>query len=453
MSRQTFTGKIQWIVVDDGDVPTTCTRGQEYIRVTRSPRAVVTTHNHTVGDNLHRGLALARAPFILVIEDDDYYSPAYISTYLSWLQNAMLVGEAGAKYYRLDTRTYQHFSEGAFREHAALARTGFRAGLIPFVEKCCQGNSEVDMRIWQNYHGSPVYLQAPSVSGLHVSIKGGPGRLGHTHRRHLQDRDPNCLKLLEWTCGDWDAVNQYQQLCTHDSLTVYTGQTRNRHGNPYSRLKPPVSRPEEVDFVCFTTLPNYAPSGWKSRQAHLDIINRDPEREDIQSRYWKILPHRWFPAAEWTLWVDASMHLQVNPRHVLSHARSRWGEFDMAVVRHPYQSDTDMWNVGKECDWIAKERHAPRELVGVQKADYASQGWSKLRAYQCCLILRRNTEKVAKFGEIWWDHLLQYQHRRDQPSFAVAAHLSGIDVKEFSHKEAKKKFTRWVGHTADRTRY
>lgn len=454
MRRQTFSGSVQWIVVDDGQYPTECSAGQQYIRVKRSRHpTAITMKNHTLGDNLQRALPLVESDKVLVIEDDDYYGPHYLETYFRWLDQAPLAGEAGSKYYRLDNRTWQHFDTPPFRVMAALARTGFRRELFPLVERCCSGDSQVDARIWKRHQG-PKHLQQPSISGLHVSIKGGPGRRGHTHGRALTHHDPHLTQLLEWTRGDWRAVLEYTRLTRRSNLLVYTAVTRSRKRHvPYSPLTKPVSRPPDVRFVCFTDMPSLSVPGWEMRHEHLEIERQQPDRWDLQSRYWKILSHRWFPTHQWTLYVDASMQLRFDPHRILHIGLSRFGDFEFAAIEHPYQKPNRLWDVMHECRWVRREQHAPHDLITRQADDYLEAGFGGLKCYQCCLMLRRNTTAVARLNELWWEQIMKYGHRRDQPSFPVAAHLAGVQINAFSHSEGRRLFTRHVGHSMQRPQY
>lgn len=209
--RQTFEGDIQWIVVDDGITPTTCTMGQEYVRRSPNLAASIGPNNHTVGKNLLEGLKLAKYSKIVVVEDDDYYSPDYVETWARLLDSYSLVGESGAKYYRLDNNTYEHFDTGGYLTHAALARTGFRSSMVKSVMRCCEGDSAVDSRVWASRPKSSL-LMGPNVSGYHVSIKRGPGRTNKKHGKSLKHADRGFNQLLTWTRGDWQAVRRYQNV-------------------------------------------------------------------------------------------------------------------------------------------------------------------------------------------------------------------------------------------------
>lgn len=441
MSRQDFAGDVQWIVVDDGAIPTKYSLGQEYVRVLRSESVVSACPlSHTVGDNLSRALPLVRSSKIVVIEDDDYYGPRYLSTMSSWLDRADLAGEAGSKYFRLDNLTCHHFDQPPFTSFAALARTGFRNSLIPFVLDCCKGDSSVDMRIWNRWKGSR-FLSHPGNSGLHISIKGGPGRSSHNYSRKLSRKDPTMSMILEWSRGDWIAVNAYRSLMKKSGVVVFTAVTHRENGELYSRLATPLVMPRDIPFVAFSD--SEFNSEWDVRVGEQD----SRYGLDIHSRLWKFMPHRWFPNAEWTIYIDASMRLMINPNRLLNMCMSKMPEARAIAIQHPVNA-----NVIDEIDWIEKQKYAPLDLLARQKSDYLAHGYGKLRVYQCGVLIRKNTPEIARLNEHWWQQLIKYGHRRDQPSFPVAAAMAGASVGCFTHRE-REQFTRWMGHTAERIRY
>lgn len=438
MSRQDFQGSVQWIVVDDGHAPTDCTMGQEYVRVERPDRPVVTRTNHTVGDNLARALPLVRAPKVLVIEDDDYYGKHYVRTMSELLDQHELVGESGSKYYRLDNSTYEHFASQPFRTMAALARTGWRSQLNKAVQACCPGDAQVDRRIWDLDIGNKFLLE-PSVSGLHISVKCGPGRRSHNYGRALPNRDIAGVRLLEWTKGDYEAVSDYLDIQGRTGIVVYSAVT-GRDGKPYSAIKPPVIR--AVEHTCFTDLANDLP-GWTTRRDGLDA-SLDA---GIQSRKWKCLPHEFFTLATHSIYVDASMQLLIHPLDLISKMETRWPDADVAVVRHPFQSDSNSWTVKSELDWVLQKKYAPSDLIASQLECYREAGWLGLPVSQCGLIVRKHNAATEKLGKEWWSQIVKHGHRRDQPSFPVAAALSGVVVREWTHHERSAHFTRWIGHS------
>lgn len=201
MSCQDFDGgQVQWIVVDDGLVPTRCTIGQQYLR--RLPRPDDPAHTLTI--NLRTALPHIAADRILFVEDDDYYGPAYVSTMLRWLNDADLVGEVGAKYYHLRIPGWRWYRS---HTHASLCRTGLnRRVLSALAEACASDHPSIDMRLWEGWCGSRHrFRDRAGDARLCVGIKGLPGRLSPLHHSRKGYRlDRGFRQLRRWV-GDEDA--------------------------------------------------------------------------------------------------------------------------------------------------------------------------------------------------------------------------------------------------------
>jgi hypothetical protein len=209
ISQQTYTGQIQWIVVDDGIEPTTCTMGQHYIRQRPMP-------HHSLCRNLRAAIPHIEGECIFVVEDDDYYSPHYLSTMVGRLQRADLVGELGAKYYYLRHRSFRHNHQS--EHHASLCRTGMTRAVLGTLERCAQGwHPSVDLRLWRAWKGSTfTWRDADGTQSLCVGMKGVEGRQSRgwkPSRNAVRDTD---LKTLEKWVGK-EAAEIYRNMMTGGS--------------------------------------------------------------------------------------------------------------------------------------------------------------------------------------------------------------------------------------------
>lgn len=176
ISAQTYKGPMHWIVVDDYDPPTELHLGQELIR----PERLWGPGDITQHRNLLLALKRVTDDLVLIIEDDDYYSPEFVDTMVLRLQEAPLVGEANARFYNVRERAYHFCSNG---HHSSLSQTGFRSELIPDVKGIVlTGRRFIDMELWQ--YLSRVGKLYP-CGNTWVGMKGMPGRpgLGVGHRK------------------------------------------------------------------------------------------------------------------------------------------------------------------------------------------------------------------------------------------------------------------------------
>ena len=74
MACQTYSGPLQWVVVDDVIPVTRMTMDQSFVRPRPEWRG-----QHTLARNLREGLRLVQNDLVLIIEDDDWYSPEYFA--------------------------------------------------------------------------------------------------------------------------------------------------------------------------------------------------------------------------------------------------------------------------------------------------------------------------------------------------------------------------------------
>ena len=220
MMRQTFTGRVQWIIIDDGDVPVNhvllnmLPSNWTITYVRRSPSTLACT----LHDNLLAALPHIWSDKIVFAEDDEHYSRNYLQKMCEMLADKDLVGEKNAHYYNVACRRWWMPDN---QKHSSLCRTGLRKEVLPLLETVCRESKEagdvfIDMRLWKRATdsalapmafegGGPMRTLLVPWSGLSVGIKGMPGRsgLGRSHARDaFPHGDPQLKKLREWIGTD-----------------------------------------------------------------------------------------------------------------------------------------------------------------------------------------------------------------------------------------------------------
>jgi hypothetical protein len=181
----------RWIIVDDvGDVP------EATIQVT--PRWQ--PGQNTQARNLLSGLEAYEGGKLLIIEDDDYYSPNYIENMSKWLDRFDLVGERNALYYHVGQRVWRNCNN---RTHASLCATGM-SDVTKFVTICQKMSKFIDLELWKGGTGRLFDTQ------MTVGIKGLPGRpgIGAGHRMKGIS-DPNLSVLRKRIGSDSAAFAMY----------------------------------------------------------------------------------------------------------------------------------------------------------------------------------------------------------------------------------------------------
>lgn len=177
MSRQSYQKDIQWIVVDDGEIPTKTTLNQTYIR----PKKLWQTGLNTQSSNILLSLDHIRYDKVLIIEDDDWYHPNYISFMNKMFDDNkkfLIFGEGKSRYYYVNSQIYFYFQSSIMSN---LYQTGFRSSCIDVFKTICrlidnnlQNDPEstdifIDQHLWKGF--SNQYKKIFFNENLSVGMK------------------------------------------------------------------------------------------------------------------------------------------------------------------------------------------------------------------------------------------------------------------------------------------
>ena len=202
--------RVQWIVVDDGDVQTfvpyvgdNATVEEKLIR----PKHRWEPGKNTLALNLLAALPHVKYDSVMFIEDDDWYSPQYMSRQLELLRGASIAGERPSRYYHLPSNKWRIMRS----VHASLCQTAMRASLLPLLESVCRADASfIDVSLWQRVFTTHCAFSERLDDTTHcVGMKGLPGRagIGIGHRPELGagwNADPGREKLREWLGNDME---------------------------------------------------------------------------------------------------------------------------------------------------------------------------------------------------------------------------------------------------------
>jgi hypothetical protein len=153
------------------------------------------------GDNSQAANLLAALQFvgeddkILIIEDDDYYSPVYIERMIATLEHKDLVGELNALYYHVKDRTYKNCMNYS---HASLCSTALKGPAIQSLIRSCQSVPKfIDLDLWRRFKGRKrLYSTRYSIG-----IKGLPGRPGIGMGHKMKGAPDPEMKILDRFLG------------------------------------------------------------------------------------------------------------------------------------------------------------------------------------------------------------------------------------------------------------
>lgn len=219
---QTYTGPLEWIVVDDGEQPTRTTCGQKVIR--RKPYWSK-GDPPTLAANLYLGFEAASGEKLLVIEDDECYLPNYLNKMAAALNGHALAGQAPARYFNVQTRQYRVLTNAM---HASLCQTGMCRELADafMVDLACAKSPFLDIPLWRKYGTAGLARDEFDV----VSMKSMPGRpgigAGHRAAGAAWTRDLDCKVLQTWIGERYLSYLRYYQ---PHALRSYPSTLRAQH--------------------------------------------------------------------------------------------------------------------------------------------------------------------------------------------------------------------------------
>jgi len=192
------------------------------------------------------------------------------------------------------------------------------------------------------------------------------------------------------------------------------------YGDERDAMKP-LDQPvfDDVKYVVYTNRPDlYEDTNW-------DVI--EVEQTDnfrLKAREIKTNIHTFLPDYEYWLWIDNSMQLKVNANDLVDRYMQ---VHDMVVTPHP-----ERHNIDEESKYLIATR--PEQINIENLKDMFNEFWDTAgyipsALYATNVLLRKNTDKVVKFNELWWSCVQRVI--RDQLSFTYSAYVNALAIGTF----------------------
>jgi len=210
MKHQDYDGEVLWIIVDDA-LPISSNCIPDDFREDWHILKLYPEKKWKLGANTQcNNLLLAcdelkgfrNIQSVFMIEDDDYYSPRYLSEMVKKLEGYDVVGECNTVYYNV---VYRGWFQNYNIRHASLFQCGFSIDVIQdFIYSCKLRRTFIDMNFFRAVKGRKINLF--NGTPLSVGIKGLPGRdgIGIGHRMELKMvYDPYFERLKELIGDDY----------------------------------------------------------------------------------------------------------------------------------------------------------------------------------------------------------------------------------------------------------
>lgn len=156
-----------WLVVTDGD-----TEDYKFPKNKRF-RLIERDNSEDIYPSLNHNLLCALDNVgdhdkIVLLEDDDWYSPNYLKETEKMLDRADLFGWCEDFYYHVLSRRPQRLHN---QDYASLAATAFKPSVIPYLKACCErGDYAIDWRLWRGW----VQKEPAQIAGASSTRFAGP---------------------------------------------------------------------------------------------------------------------------------------------------------------------------------------------------------------------------------------------------------------------------------------
>jgi len=203
------------------------------------------------------------------------------------------------------------------------------------------------------------------------------------------------------------------------------------------------------DFVCFTDQ-NFTSNVWK-------VVKVKPEFSDPvrSAKIYKILPHKYFPEYEISVWVDGNMWVRGNVHQLIKKYLKdvNFSAYDHTPYRRFWKKFTPLkFEEYRDCIYdeakfilaLGEKRGKYKDdpqLVKEQVERYRQEGYPKHNGLITGMILlrRHNKEDVIQTMEAWWQEI-KNGSCRDQLSFNYVAWKNNFNFSYIKQSSRKNKY-------------
>lgn len=226
-------------------------------------------------------------------------------------------------------------------------------------------------------------------------------------------------------------INNLPRVEHSKPIVVYTAVM-----NDYDRLTSPPQVESDVEYICFTNSSRPQPPGWKVIRN--PALHRDPRRT---ARVYKMMPHRLFPNATTTLWVDGTCVIKGSPAKLV---REYAGDGSPGLTCFPHPEWSRVQDERVACLRGMKDDPV---LIQAQAEAYAAAGFPDSSPLVATgVLLRRNLDpSVIALNEDWLKEIDTYSSR-DQLSFNFVAWRRAFVYGLFPMSLGKNDFCGWRPH-------
>ena len=154
----------------------------------------------------------------------------------------------------------------------------------------------------------------------------------------------------------------------------------------------------------------------------------------LSARFYKTCPHLLFPEADWTIWIDANVWLNVSPEELVRKIQEKQWHRYFGVFQHTWHN-----NIWEEAEAVLKGGFDTNKRVQKTLQKWVEHDPDTADQAMTMILVRRNTIVNAQRDAGWWQDIC-YGSRRDQLSFGL--HYPGPYWDTVDFTKPNKYFTR-----------
>lgn len=166
----------------------------------------------------------------------------------------------------------------------------------------------------------------------------------------------------------------------------------------------------DIDFICFTDNPNndFKPSNWTFRNIPQDLIQLSKVK---QQRLIKILPHKYLPEYDISLWIDGNIEIIGDVYEFIK--QYDLNKYSLFTRKHPGRKC-----IYEEAKAVLNLKKDTKETVECQLCKYREQGFPPNFGLEETNVILRNHKDVncKMLCNMWAKEIVSGSHR-DQLSF------------------------------------
>ena len=177
------------------------------------------------------------------------------------------------------------------------------------------------------------------------------------------------------------------------NVIIYTAIFGDKDG-----LKDPLTISDRCKYICYTDNPNLKSNIWDIR-----VVNPGLNDNNLNAKYFKVLPHRCFEDEEIenSIWIDGAREIIGDMDIFIEKVANNFQKDGIRILKHPEGRNCLFKEIEKILHLNSQGNFkAPKDILLKQKNKYEREGMPKnFGLFNCPILIRKHTNKETKKNE------------------------------------------------------